>query len=353
MRKALLMAVALCAVISLCAGTALAVDTNGSAAVPGGSDNSSDSAELLPVDVIQDPEQLEVRKIYELSPGIDPGRLPRDGFERGGYAYECADILRDVVIGEETKAVTMTETAESAKNDMNTVLALLPQFKEYTDEDGFAGMLLLNTATIKSEVSGYGSSSTPYTVSRSYPNLSDADTQYIPKTIDDNGKTLQLQDVQWQTDNTMNVDDYEIGDRYTAIVTYGGTKTSSYVKGYNITADYTGEVTRKGVTVIRYTVIFTGTEIPAPPPEPSPEITSAPDADAASDGKQTSAPGQGSGGLPILISVLALLGSGAGVTYTALKNRKEKTHEKTTAYDYPDTYTDGDGGDPGTGGGEF
>jgi hypothetical protein len=355
MRKALLMAVALCAAISLLAGTALAADTNGSAAVTDSSDNASDSAELLPVDVIHYPERLEVRKIYELSPGVDPERLPRDGFERGGYAYECADILREVVIGEESKTVTVTETAESKKNDTNTVLALLPQFKEVTDEDGFAGMLLLNTATIKSEVSGYGSSSTAYTVTRSYPNLSDADTQYIPKTIDDNGKTLQFQDVRWQTDNTMNMDDYEIGDRFTAIATYGGTKTSSYVKGYTITADYTGEVTRKGVTVIRYTVIFTGTEIPAPVPSPSPEITPTPDADTTSgaDGGQTSAAGQGGGGLPILISVLALLGSGAGMTYTALKNRKEKTHEKTSGYDYPDTYADGDGGDPGSGGGEF
>ena len=110
---------------------------------------------------------------------------------------------------------------------MDTVLGLFPQFKEVEDEDGFAGTLLLNTATVKSEVTGYGNSSTPYTVSRSYPNLADADTQHIPKTIDDGGRTLQFQDVQWRSDNTMNVDNYEITERYTAIVTFSGTRTYS------------------------------------------------------------------------------------------------------------------------------
>ena len=41
----------------------------------------------------------------------------------------------------------------------------------------------------------------------------------------------------------------------------------SYVTGYTTTADYTGEVYRTGVTVIRYTVIFTGTPIEPEVPE--------------------------------------------------------------------------------------
>jgi hypothetical protein len=346
MRKTILIVITLCVAVSLIPGTALAAESSRSGA---DTDSAGSSSELLPVDVIQYPDRLEIRKIYELSPGVDPGRLPRDEFERGDYAYACSDILREVVIGEESKTVTVTETAESKKNDMDTILGLFPQYREYSsDEDDFAGALLLNTATIKSEISGYGNSSTPYTVSRNYPNLLDADTQHIPKSIEDNGKTLLLQDVQWRTDNTYNADDYEIGDRYTAIVTYGGTRTSSYVKGYTITADYSGEVYRKGVTVIRYTVIFVGTENLASAREtttvPETEPQSKPDA---------SARGQGAGWISILISTLALLGSGAGVIYIALKTRKEKSHETISGYDYPDPYVDGDGGDPDSGGGEF
>ena len=37
-------------------------------------------------------------------------------------------------------------------------------------------------------------------VKRSYPNLAEQDTQYIPKSIEDGGKNLTLSDIQWQTD---------------------------------------------------------------------------------------------------------------------------------------------------------
>jgi hypothetical protein len=334
MKKTFAMICAFCLTVGIFQYTALAAEPENVGATADTSASSvSSTAELLPTNIIQDADRAEIRKIYELSPDVDPGRLPREGFERGDYVYTCSDILREVVIGEESKTLTVTETAESEKNDMNTVLGLFPQYKEYADEDGFVGNLLMNTATVKSEVSGYGTRSTPYTVSRSYPNLSNADTRYIPKTIDDNGRTLQMQDVQWQTDNTMNVNDYEIGDRYTAVVAYGGTKTSGYVKGYTITADYSGEVFRKGVTVIRYTVIFTGTEIPSSETAPKPQPVQ-------------------SGWIPLLLSVLAMLGTGGGL-YFSLKNRKEKTrYEKILGYDCPDAYADDIDGDPGVGDGD-
>ena len=120
----------------------------------------------------------------------------------------------------------------------------------------------------KTEPAGYGSSTKPVTATRSYPNLASADANHLPKTITEGGRTLKLQDIQWQTDNTYNADDYEIGDRFTAICTYGGSKSVSYVTGYTTTANYTGEVYRTGVTVIRYTVIFTGTPITSVDPEP-------------------------------------------------------------------------------------
>ena len=43
---------------------------------------------------------------------------------------------------------------------------------------------------------------------RSYPNLASQDTANIPKTIEDNGRTLTLQNISWQTDNTANTDGY-------------------------------------------------------------------------------------------------------------------------------------------------
>ena len=127
MKKAFAMVFALYLSVAFFPVAALASDINDSSAVT----NSVNYTELLPVDVVQSPDSFEIRKIYELSPDIDPGRLPRGSFERSGYTYECTDILRDVVIGEESKTVTVTETAESEKNDTSSVLSLLPQYKQY------------------------------------------------------------------------------------------------------------------------------------------------------------------------------------------------------------------------------
>ena len=54
---------------------------------------------------------------------------------------------------------------------------------------------------------------------------------------------------------------YALGDRYTAVATYTGSATSSYVKGYTVTADYTGTVSRIALNQVRYVAIFEGTPI--------------------------------------------------------------------------------------------
>ena len=74
-----------------------------------------------------------------------------------------------------------------------------------------------------------------------------------------------------------------------------GAKKVSYVTGYTTKANYTGEVYRTGVTVIRYTVIFTGT-----PVEPMVE-------EQAHNGNLN--------WLMVALPVLLALGGGVGGTY--------------------------------------
>ena len=307
-----------------------------------GTADLSDPDALLPVDIVIDTEAKEIRKVYDLSPNTDPSTLPMSSFERDGMQYECTDILREVIIGSDTQVITQTETVESEKKDMETLLNLLPQEKEVTTEEGYTGTLLLDLDSIKTEVSGYGSSSKAVTATRSYPNLSDADTNYLPKTIEDNGLTLTLQDVQWQTDNTYNVDDYEIGNRFTAICTYGGTKSVSYVKGYTTTADYTGEVFRTGVTVIRYTVIFNGTAIEPVEDIPNPVPTDTPE-------EPVEEPQGNSNWLLAVLPALGALGAGVGGTYFVMKRKERRDYEEMV--DNGSGYADdgGVGDDAGTG----
>ena len=268
----------------------------------------ADPEAMLPVDIIIDQDNKEIRKVYDLSPSTDPSTLPMEQFDRDGLRYECTDVLREVIIGSETKTVTQTETVESSKKDMDTILSLLPQEKEVTTEEGFSGTLTLDLDSIKTEPAGYSSSTQPVTATRTYPNLADQDLNHLPKSITEGGRTLTLQDVQWQTDNTYNADDYEIGDRFTAICTYGGSKSVSYVTGYTTTADYTGEVYRTGVTVIRYTVIFTGTPIEQ-------EVTEQQEPEGSFQWLMVA--------LPALVALVA----GTGGTYFIMKRKERKMYE--------------------------
>ena len=151
-----------------------------------------------------------------------------------------------------------------------SVLALLPQEKEFVTEDGLSGTLSLQLDTVQVEAAGYGSSTREVSATRSYPNLASQDTASIPKSIEEDGRTLTLQNIDWRTDNTASVAGYNLGDCYTAVATYTGTATSSYVTGYTVTADYTGTVSRIALNRVRYVAIFEGEPLePAVPMEES------------------------------------------------------------------------------------
>ncbi len=220
-----------------------------------------------PSSVTQNEDGTEIRKFYDLSPEDDPTGIPRSDFEQDGYHYTLVDLLKQELPEHESRQHTETVTLESKNRDMASVLALLPQEKEFITDDGLSGTLTLRLDTVQVDVSGYGSSTRQVSATRSYPNLAGQDTQYIPKTIQDGGRTLTLQDVNWQTDNTGSLDGYALGDRYTAVATYTGSATSSYVKGYTVSADYTGTVSRIALNKTRYVAIFEGT--PLQPVEPA------------------------------------------------------------------------------------
>ena len=186
--------------------------------------------------------------------------------------YTLTDLLKQELPEHEERQHTETVSLPSKNKDMGSVLALLPQEREFITDDGMVGTLTLQLDTVKVEVAGYGSSTKEVRATRSYPDLAGQDTQYIPKSIEENGRTLTLQNIDWQTDNTASMDGYAIGDRYTAVATYTGSATSSYVKGYTVTADYSGTVSRIALNKTRYVAIFEGTAIAPAEPAPAPDV---------------------------------------------------------------------------------
>jgi hypothetical protein len=192
-----------------------------------------------------------VKKIYQLSADDDPAIIPTEDFEQEGYTYTLLDMTRQDQTESDSKLYTEPVTLESKNKDMEKILPLLPASREVTTEDGYTGILVLDTASVQVEAAGYGTSSKSVTATRSYPNLSDADTAFVPKTVEDNGHTLTLADVQWQ----------EAGGFYHATATYTGIATNKYVTGYVVTANYIGEVSKTTSDTVVYTAIFSGEEI--------------------------------------------------------------------------------------------
>ena len=276
-----------------------------------------------PTYVAQSDDGTELRKYYDLGPEDDPMGIPRTDFEQDGFRYTMTDLLKQELPEYEERLHAETVSVASKSKDMATVLSVLPEKKEFITEDGFTGTLTLRLESVQVEVSGYGSTTKEISATRTYPNLSDQDTQFIPKTIEQDGKTLTLQTIDWQNDNTATVDGYALTDRYTAVATYTGSKTSSYVKGYTVTAEYSGTVSRIALNKVRYVAIFEGVRIA--PVEETPLEGIAP----------TDSPVQEPGEAPasfnwavllVPLAVIAAAGGGIGIALL-VKHRKESEDE--------------------------
>lgn len=203
---------------------------------------------LYPVEVTEymEGDSSRLKKIYVLTPADDPSLIPTEDFDREGQTYTLLDITRRDQMETDTRDYTETVTLESKTKDMDAILPQLTATLEVDTEEGYTGVLTLDTASIQVEAAGYSTSTRTVTAARTYPNLSDADVSLIPKSIEDGGRTLELADVQWQ----------EAGEFYTANATYTGTASSKYATGYTVTAEYSGEVSRTTNDTVTYAAVF-------------------------------------------------------------------------------------------------
>lgn len=256
---------------------------------------------------------FEVRKTYELPVDQEPSMQAKQSFEQDGYSFTLTDLLRQELPEQQSKEYTETVTVSSESKELTAILPLLADTKAVTTEDGFTGTLKLDTGSITVEPAGYKNNSWTVSATRTYPNLSSMDLEYIPKTTTENGRTLNFSTVDWQTDNTENVDDDAIGDRFSAIVTYTGTASSRNVTGYTVTAQYSGEVEKVSLNKVQYVAVFHGTPLVVP----EVEVEEAPKI----DWRYLAIPG----GLMLLCL--------AGFTAAKIKNRKKGKHDDETILD--------------------
>lgn len=253
----------LCLMLMLCmmTGTALAAkDAAGTdeAALTLPEESTPQPVSVYPAEVRVSEENgiYRLERIYYLTSADDPAAIPTADFEREGRSYTLLDLLKNDLTETDTKEHIEVLTLNTNTKDMAEILKLLSSELEVSTEDGYSGVLALDHTSIKVEVAGYKSRSYDVSTTRTYPNLSDADTALIPKSVEENGRTLTLADIRWESAAEDQMDGYELTLRYTAVATYTGTATSKYATCYVVTADYGGEVTRTTCDTVVYTAVF-------------------------------------------------------------------------------------------------
>ena len=302
----------LCALSIVAAGSVPALAADAGA-------NPGQSASYYPISVEEytygSLDEPRIEKVYQLSLSDDPSGIPTEDFVRGGRLYYLLDMTRKNEVGVDTKLHTESVTKPSDTNDLEKILQQLDAELEVTTEDGYTGTLQLDHTTVKVAVDGYDTKTQALSASRSYPNLSEADVSLIPKSIEDNGKTLTLADVQWasteQTDGAGG-----IVTRYTATASYTGSSSYQYATGYTVTADYTGEVAKPNCDVVTYTAIFGSTEAPEESTAPGTEQET--DSESAKSTMDLSVVK-----IPLLVGGVAIaLAAGGVFAYKKIKERR-------------------------------
>lgn len=206
----------------------------------------------------------ELVRIYELLPGESPDWINTASFTRNGYYYQIADIVRRVNVAHTVREHTEVVEIPSATNDLAGVIAGLDPTMDFTDEDGYVGVLHLDIRSIEMTQDGTRSTSRTVSQTREFPHLSNPDMALIPQTINVSGRTYSLADVDWRT-NTANPIDYSsVAQTFTAFATYTRTATSTVSTGYTTTAEYSGILTRVSSGDVRFVATFIGTPIVSP-----------------------------------------------------------------------------------------
>ena len=201
---------------------------------------------LIPNEVIMGTldDYKTIEKVYVLPGDSDENIIPKEGFTESDVEYVFEEMKVVDNSEEDTKEYVENINYHTSTNDAEAVIALFSPTIEVSTEDGYIGTLTFDHSTLELTPAGYSSRKFTVTEERSYPNLASADTSLVPKTIDKDGTTLTLANIEWVTaaDETISGTDVEV--RYTANAIYTGTETKTYVNGYTASADYKGTVTK-------------------------------------------------------------------------------------------------------------
>ena len=221
---------------------------------------------VYPVHVWESREngRRELIRVYELRNNESPAQIPREPFERDGFRFELAEIVRREIPVHSTQDHVETVEISTQTNDLESVIRLLSPTMEYLRDDGYFGVLTLDISSIRIASQGTTSSSFTTTRTREFPHLSSPDTSLVPRTITENGVTYNLANVEWRSQATTSIDYRQVPTTFTAVATYSRVGTRTATIGYTTTAEFRGEISRITVGRMEFTAHFIGIPIVMP-----------------------------------------------------------------------------------------
>ncbi len=214
-------------------------------------------SDFLPNDVQRQEEDgyKILRKTFVVDADVTPSELIEQNIMWHGCAYQYLDILKEEMPGTtETKTVRKTVQVTSKTKERASILAAQEPTLSYS-EDGYEGKLELDEANLVIEDGDKQSYSYTVTDTKEYTGLASNDPYLVPKTVQKNGVSLSLSNLQW-TPVGVQQDGSGLPASYAATAQYSGKAWGSKITGYSVTLLYSGEVKKTVPGKIKYTLIY-------------------------------------------------------------------------------------------------
>jgi len=158
------------------------------------------------------------------------------------YNYDSYSVSEN--ISEDKIDIETSQTYKLNTNNRDEIISQIDNEIPY-NQDGYEGKyeLDIQSLSIKTNYNGFKEVLIEKTID--YTNLEKNDLDFIPKVIEENGKELNLLNVNWIVEKNKKIGEYEVPDTYTANCYYAQKQRVDYPNTYTITANYVGTASKK------------------------------------------------------------------------------------------------------------
>lgn len=188
-----------------------------------------------------------------------------DSFELEGYMYHQYSIETEPIVEKINKEVNEKASVSVSAQNTNAVIKAIGETKEYSDDEGYKGIMNLDTGSITYNVSGYQSKSYTKNENKMYYNLPDMDTSRIDKVLWSDGIQLNLYDISWIGDNNNSSGNTAVGNNFAAKAFYSGTYSVKIPMGYTALAVFKGTAEKEISDKTAVKITYIGEKIPEAP----------------------------------------------------------------------------------------